>query len=114
CGKAGMTDRIRFSCLIVLLLASAVDLRWVAHGHRVPPRGDFNTFPTQVDEWSGQDLPQLDASVIRVLAADNVLFRNYHNDTTGKSMGLFIAYYSSQRSGDALHSPKNCLPGAGW
>ena len=109
-----MTDRIRFSCLIVLLLASAVDLRWVAHGHRVLPRGDFNTFPTQVDEWSGQDLPQLDASVIRVLAADNVLFRNYHNDTTGKSMGLFIAYYSSQRSGDALHSPKNCLPGAGW
>jgi EpsI family protein len=27
---------------------------------------------------------------------------------------LFVAYFPSQRTGDTLHSPKNCLPGAGW
>jgi EpsI family protein len=27
---------------------------------------------------------------------------------------LFIAYFPSQRAGDTIHSPKNCLPGAGW
>ena len=26
---------------------------------------------------------------------------------------LYIGYYKDQRSGDAIHSPKNCLPGAG-
>jgi len=27
---------------------------------------------------------------------------------------LFVAAYRSQRTGKAPHSPKNCLPGAGW
>ena len=27
---------------------------------------------------------------------------------------LYIGYYTSQKNGDTIHSPKNCLPGAGW
>jgi EpsI family protein len=27
---------------------------------------------------------------------------------------LFLAYFPSQRSGDTIHSPRHCLPGAGW
>jgi EpsI family protein len=27
---------------------------------------------------------------------------------------LFLAYFPSQRTGDTIHTPKNCLPGAGW
>ena len=108
-----MTDRIRLSCLIGLLLFSTVELRWASHGRSVPPRNDFDTFPQQVDDWSGENLPDLDPAVRKELAADNYLLRNYHH-TTDPNIGLFIAYYGSQRSGDALHSPKNCLPGAGW
>lgn len=109
-----MTDRIRLGCLIGLLIVSTVDLRWVAHGHPVPPRSDFDTFPSQVNDWSGRNLPELSDGVKGVLKADNYLLRDYHNNGTGAQVDLFIAYYSSQRSGDALHSPKNCLPGAGW
>ena len=29
-------------------------------------------------------------------------------------VGLYIGYYASQRTGDTIHSPKNCLPGSGW
>ena len=29
-------------------------------------------------------------------------------------MGLYVGYYGSQRQGDTVHSPLNCLPGAGW
>ena len=32
----------------------------------------------------------------------------------GREAGLYIGYYRSQRQGDAIHSPQNCLPGAGW
>jgi EpsI family protein len=109
-----MTDPVRFGCLIGLLLFSTVGLRWVHHGQPVPPRSDFATFPTQVAGWSGRDLPGLDANVKRVLNADSYVFRDYRNDSKGADVALFIAYYNSQRSGDALHSPKNCLPGAGW
>ena len=98
-----MTDRIRLSCLIGLLLFSTVELRWTSHGRSVPPRNDFDTFPQQVDDWSGENLPDLDPAVRKELAADNYLLRNYHH-TTDPNIGLFIAYYGSQRSGDALHS----------
>jgi EpsI family protein len=27
---------------------------------------------------------------------------------------LLVAYFKSQRTGRAPHSPKNCLPGSGW
>jgi EpsI family protein len=29
-------------------------------------------------------------------------------------MNLYIAFFPSQRTGDTIHSPRNCLPGAGW
>lgn len=109
-----MTDRTRLSCLIVLLLVAAVDLRWMSHGHAVPPRSDFDTFPVQLNDWSGRNLPELSDGVKGVLKADNYLLRDYHNNGTGAQVDLFIVYYGSQQSGDALHSPKNCLPGAGW
>ena len=34
--------------------------------------------------------------------------------TQDKFVGFFIGYYKSQRQGDSMHSPLNCLPGAGW
>jgi EpsI family protein len=27
---------------------------------------------------------------------------------------LYVGYYASQRTGSTYHSPRNCLPGAGW
>ena len=29
-------------------------------------------------------------------------------------VNLYIAYYNSQRKGEAVHSPRACLPGGGW
>jgi EpsI family protein len=29
-------------------------------------------------------------------------------------VALYVGYYASQRQGDTIHSPQNCLPGAGW
>ncbi|HXN17171.1 MAG TPA: EpsI family protein [Candidatus Binatus sp.] len=108
-----MADKIRLSCLIGVLLVSTVDLRWMSHGHPVPPRKDFASFPFQLAEWSGTDLV-LSPGTVRVLAADNYLLRSYRNRVSGAEVELFVVYYSAQRSGDALHSPRNCLPGAGW
>jgi EpsI family protein len=32
----------------------------------------------------------------------------------GQTVSLYVAYYNSQRKGEAVHSPRSCLPGGGW
>jgi EpsI family protein len=51
-----------------------------------------------------------------VLGPGDFLLRNYRQpgDRPKPDVFLFIAYFPSQRAGDTIHSPKNCLPGAGW
>src|SRR6516165_11459155 len=73
CRRAVVLDRLRFICLIGLLLFATVELRWRLHGHPVPPRSDFAAFPSHVADWSGRDLPDLSAGVKRTLGADNYL-----------------------------------------
>ena len=31
-----------------------------------------------------------------------------------QAYSIFVSYYDEQRQGKSIHSPKNCLPGAGW
>ena len=97
-----------------LLLVSTTGLRLVPRGHPVPLRSDFESFPSQVGNWSGTDLPDRDPKTKDVLRADNYLLRRYSNRVTGAHADLFIVYYKSQESDDTIHSPKNCWPGGGW
>ena len=47
-----------------------------------------------------------------MLRADDALNRTYVSQDQAAT--LFVAYFGSQRAGVNPHSPKNCLPGAGW
>jgi len=40
-------------------------------------------------------------------------FRIFGQDTT-KAFSVYVGYYESQTTGRTIHSPRNCLPGAGW
>jgi EpsI family protein len=107
-------DGLRFGCVTFLLLVSTTGLRVVARGRPIPLRSDFKSFPAQVGKWSGTDLPEPDSQVKSVLRADNYLWRRYHSQVSDAQVDLWIVYYQSQESGDTIHSPKNCFPGAGW
>ena len=108
-----MTYRIRFGCLIGLLLLAEVDLRWLPRAAAQTP-ANLSALPLQVAGWSGRIAPALTANEERALAADSYIVREYDRSAYNEPVVLFVAYYASQRSGDAIHSPKNCLPGAGW
>jgi len=59
----------------------------------------------------------MDPEQFRVVGVTSYLNRVYttHADTDSSSvLGLYVGYYDSQRQGKTAHSPKNCLPGAGW
>ncbi len=70
--------------------------------------------PVQIAQWSGRDLP-IDDAVLTVLGKGDFLNRVYTDGVPGSpSVGLFIGYFPTQRTGQAIHSPQHCLPGAGW
>ena len=58
-------------------------------------------------------LPPFSDSALAVLGLNDYLIRNYVAPDRS-SVNLYIGYWASQRQGDTIHSPLNCLPGAGW
>jgi EpsI family protein len=98
--------------MVALFVAATVGLHVMSHGERVPPRRELTTFPMIFGSWSGSDLP-IDADTLKVAAVDDHLSRVYVSPQ-GASVAVYVGYYKSQRTGQLIHSPKNCLPGSGW
>lgn len=48
-----------------------------------------------------------------VLQVDDYIMRTYSN-SKGESISLYIGYFETQGEGKTNHSPRQCLPGAGW
>ena len=71
----------------------------------------LNEFPAAFATWHSEDFPY-DADVVEAIGADDYINRLYSGGTP--PIELYIGYYKDQRSGDRIHSPKNCLPGSGW
>jgi EpsI family protein len=67
----------------------------------------------QVGDWEGRPGEDMDSRIISVLGVDDYVNRIYYNQGSFPA-SLYIGYYQSQREGDTIHSPLNCLPGAGW
>jgi len=72
------------------------------------------SFPHQLDDWKMVREGVIEKEIMDVLRADEAITRWYAKGGTGTAADLFIAYFNTQKTGKAPHSPKNCLPGAGW
>lgn len=109
-----MNDSLRLLVVSVLLAGAALFLKVRHQDEIVPARDSFISFPHQLGAWVGSD-ENIPPDVLQVLGPGDFLTRDYR-DTSGDGdrVDLFVAYFSSQRAGGTLHSPKNCLPGAGW
>jgi EpsI family protein len=77
----------------------------------IPTRAAFAEFPAQLGEWSGRQ-QSLDGVYSDALKLDDYLLADYVNGRS--AVNVYIAYYNSQRKGEAVHSPRSCLPGGGW
>jgi EpsI family protein len=74
----------------------------------------LETFPRQVGAWRMVAEYPMEAEVQAVLRSDDSLNRSYATLDNRKGANLFVAFFRSQKTGAAPHSPKNCLPGSGW
>lgn len=78
----------------------------------IPSRASFIDFPMSFNGWTGQPAT-LESVYLNQLKLDDYLLADY-GDNSGRRINLYVSYYNSQRKGDAVHSPRACLPGGGW
>jgi len=102
----------RFSITVATLLAGLALFHGVSHGEPVPLRQTFDQLPMSMDGWQGQSDP-LDERIVTALGVSDYVNRAYM-DAEKQRVDLYVGYYQSQRTGETIHSPKNCLPGSGW
>lgn len=111
---ARMKTNIRFAIALILLIGTALFLQARNRGEVFPPRKPLAEFPQKLGEWSGTDV-EITKDIRDILGPGDFLLRVYQDETERRpNTDLFMAYFPSQRAGDTIHSPKNCLPGAGW
>ncbi len=105
----------------LLLTLAALFLHHRGSADHVPASKPLNQMPQQLGLWRGEDQP-IAQEALDVLGKGIFLNRVYRpaslstpSDTALQApVSLFIGYFPTQRTGSTIHSPQNCLPGAGW
>ena len=95
-----------------LMIMVALLVQFAAKSISVPPLRTLSQFPTTIGQWHGQ-VSRFDQRIYDILGVDDSFLCDYTRPN-GKKVNLYIGYYSSQKEGELIHSPKNCMPGAGW
>ena len=98
---------------VVLLLEGG--LFYSASGlEKTPENRPLEFFPLEIQDWRTVEEGKVDKDVQDVLRADDTLSRVYASAAHPEGISMFMAYFRTQRHNQTPHSPKNCLPGAGW
>lgn len=95
-----------------ILAGGVVLLQTVARQSNVPLTASLSTIPRELEGFTARDVPISEAEQ-RVAGMSSYVSRAYGRDSAA-SFTLYVGYYESQTQGRTIHSPKNCLPGAGW
>ena len=96
-----------------ILLSAFVLLQTMSHGEATVPRQPLHDLSFTLGSWIAEKDYPLDDEVLQVAGVSDYTNRIYFQPGQG-SVQVYVGYYASQRTGDTIHSPKNCLPGAGW
>jgi len=107
-----LRGQLRFMLVAALLLITSLSLYLNDGVEKMPARQSLASFPRQQGSRTSYDLP-IAPDVLDELGPGDFLTRTYESKDE-EYIDLFIAYLPSQRTGNTIHSPKNCLPGDGW
>ncbi|MBN2226854.1 MAG: EpsI family protein [candidate division Zixibacteria bacterium] len=103
----------RLLIAIILIVLGGIGGNVLRYTEVAPDRpADFGLIPNAYNGYVGTEQFFSDATY-DVLKADLTTFRDF-TGSDGSRVGLFAAYFSSQKYGSQIHSPKHCLPGGGW
>lgn len=93
-----------FGCLLLLSVQRQVAM---------PLRGDLDSLPRQMAGYTGynQVISQEEQDVAGM---SHYSLRTFVDADTVPAFSVYVGYYEQQTQGRTIHSPRNCLPGAGW
>jgi len=100
--------------LVILLLVAIGVFYGTPPERRIRLDGSLSKLRTEIPGWQLLHEGAVEPEVQNVLRADETLVRDYVSTNGAERASLFIAFFGSQATGAAPHSPKNCLPGSGW
>jgi EpsI family protein len=95
-----------------ILLCAFVLLQTMSHGEALVARQPLHDLPYALGVWTGVEQP-LAQQEVQAVGVSDYANRTYAHPGA-PPVQLYVGYYASQRTGDTIHSPKNCLPGSGW
>lgn len=108
------TTSFRFGATVLLLAASLTASKLSERRNPEHLARQLSAIPVKIGDLTSTEDPPLSDLVLKKLLPTSYLSRTYKSQGQGQQIQLFIAYYEQQRAGESMHSPKHCLPGAGW
>jgi EpsI family protein len=106
-----MSDVVRFAPT-ALLAVGCILISGIREQQKVKSREPIPSLQLELPGLTHRDTTISDEER-RVAAMSDYVLRFYQRDTT-IAASVYVGYYDYQVQGKAIHSPKNCLPGAGW
>lgn len=97
---------------LLLLAATLAASTGIDFRQKVVPARSFGEFPLELSGWRGNRL-SMEQQYQDRLKLDDYSLVDYQ-DTLGRTVSFYAAYYASQSKGESIHSPATCLPGSGW
>lgn len=95
-----------------VLATGTLMVQTVARQRPMPLTKPLSAIPSRLEGLPGRDV-EISKEEQRVAGMSSYVSRVYGADST-VVFSLYVGYYESQTQGRTIHSPKNCLPGAGW
>lgn len=106
--------QLPFLVAFVLILFTVI-AKPLLEGREEPElaRKSFAEFPLYYNQWVGRE-SSIEQKYLDELKLTDYITANYTSRQFVNPVNFYVAYYSSQRQGAAIHSPRTCLPGGGW
>jgi len=98
--------------LLTIFVGASAIVQVAAQRNTAAARSPLTALPRSIGAWQGTDIAALADDEVAALGVDDYVNRRYARG--GLPISTYIGYYANQRSGDAIDSPRNCLPGSGW
>lgn len=105
-------SRLRLALPATVMALGVILIQSTTRQRAVPLSAPLNTMPLSLAGYIGSDRPVTEEER-RIVGMTDYVFRVFSRDTTAL-FSVYVGYYESQATGRTIHSPRNCLPGAGW
>lgn len=102
----------RIVTIALIMVLTMILLGFSNHSEIIKPNKPFDSFPMHIGKWKGIT-SRFDKKIYDILGVDDSLLASYKSDN-GEAVDLYVGFYQSQKEGDLIHSPRNCMPGSGW